>query len=220
MEEEIRADEVIKTDAILPKESGANVEGKDKKGAVRRRLSIISLLILIAMALPVIFWGFSTIFIPSNSTDSLIYAYFRQENFDSLENDYEALKVVAGTYVDRRTFWAQNAEPITRLFSSTYIFNQDRTFETFQNERLIDAGNFIVLKVTFDDDAGQISRSSQQVIESFIGNSDIDLFQINMQSEEGISPGLRQTFFMFRTSDGYVIIYDPLDESITFVEQL
>jgi len=222
MKEEIETGEVSYLD-VEP--SGESAEYRDEGGTARKGLGIIGWLIIIVMAFPIISWGFMTIFnLPSPIfLDSSFRAVLQLEDFDSLENDYEALEIIAGTYSGRRVYSLQEEgtlEPIIRMFSSIYTFNQDRTFEIFQNEQLLDTGSLAVIRVEPGDDINQMSRLNQQAIESLLGYSEIGIYRIDLHSEGGHRAGLRQTFFMFRAGDERVVIYSPIDEDIVIVEQL
>jgi len=152
------------------------------KSTPKVSFGLVSLLIIGIIVFYANFWGFAAVadFPPSISFFSESSVVDTSPNqFDSLENDHEALEIIAGTYREEETFLLQldgALEPLTSPFNFIYTFNQDRTFTIFQDENsLLNAGDFI----------------DPQTV-----------------------------FFMLRSSDGHIVIYNATFGNIAVVEQL
>lgn|GEM_PF-1566080 len=194
------------------------------KGARQVIFALSNLVVLGLLVYGTVLWGSIALasfpLLPEVAVDNHASLSSDQGHSVSTENDYEALEVIAGAYVEVEYFSLQEdgaLRPITRLFDSVYIFNQDGTYEIFQDELLLEAGSFIISNIT--DDVSQATQLNQQVLEDFADLSGSGLYQIDMSSEDGMFAGFQQTRFILRTGDGRTMIHDPVSEGIAVVEE-
>jgi len=203
-----------------------------EKNDSRANFTLANLLIIGIIALYAIFWGFSAS--ASFPAPSFVFAdedvstiRVPPSKVDSLENDYEALEIIAGTYrgIERFFFLPDGTfEPVMSSSDIIYTFNQDRTFTVLRGETLYYTGNFTVTRAASIDDVSQLSQLSQQVIEAaletVIGRLEFDLYRIDTHLEDGFWADSHPIFFMFRTDDERVIIYEPIFGNVDVVEQV